>query len=700
MITLSVAIMAHPKREAQVEHVLEMLGEDAPVIWDQINDRWDTGRRSMLAYNPECSHHLVIQDDTLLCRDLIAGVKKALEHVPDNAPLCLYMGRRRARDHFVVKAAARAEGLGASFVTMSTLNWGPGIAVPTHLIPGMIAYCDPLDDIPNYDRRLSRYWQLEAKTRVWYTWPSLLDHADGPSLVKGRLGAGRDNERRCRIAHHFLGEDHSALECDWTGPVIRADGSFKTGAAKEGLSLSVAVMAHPRRKEQVGRLLEKIGDVRVVWDERNNRWDTGRRAMLAYDPGCTHHLVIQDDAVACRDLIPGVLRVLEQVPPDSPVSLYLGLHKRIPEATNKAEDVDAAFISWEKLDHGLGIVVPTEYINPMLSHADSQTHIQNYDARLSTYFEQEGKSTWYTRPSLIDHAQGPSLVEGRDDMRKGKRAARWFVGEEASALGVDWTRPVVDADRKPVARPVKRSKTKLSVAVMAHPKREDMVGELVQRLDCPVPAVVWDRRGDRWDTGRRAMLSYDIDCTHHLVLQDDILVCQDIIEAFRRIAEVVPDNPVCGYMGRLRPAQDRVVAAVTKARETRASFITAPILWWGPAVMVPTAYILDMIGYSDEQRDILNYDRRLSKYFEHKGIRTWYTWPSLVDHKDGPSLVPGRVITNHVTSARVAHEFLGEYRSALSLDWTGPVVDLQKNGRAVRRGTAPMPVKAAVWNRR
>lgn len=61
--TLSVAIMAHPKREAMVADLLTRLDREVPVVWDQINDRHDTGARAMEAFDPACTHHLVIQDD-------------------------------------------------------------------------------------------------------------------------------------------------------------------------------------------------------------------------------------------------------------------------------------------------------------------------------------------------------------------------------------------------------------------------------------------------------------------------------------------------------------------------------------------------------------------------------------------------------------------------------------------------------------
>ena len=89
-----------------------------------------------------------------------------------------------------------------------------------------------------------------------------------------------------------------------------------------GPVLSVAVMAHPKRADLIPALCDSIdADVPVVWDERNDRWDTGRRALLAFDPAATHHLVVQDDALVCRDLVAGLQRALPHVPREAPVGL-------------------------------------------------------------------------------------------------------------------------------------------------------------------------------------------------------------------------------------------------------------------------------------------------------------------------------------------------------------------------------------------
>ena len=222
-VTISATMMAHPQRAELAEQIRARLDRDVPVTWDESGSRWDTGRRAMLAYDASCSHHAVIQDDVIPCRDLFAGLEVALQHVPADVPVCGYLGRVRPYTDLVTNAAARARRWGASWLTLHFLGWGPLVVVPTHLIPEMVAYCDKLRNIPNYDRRLSRFFELERTVPTWYTWPSLVDHADGPSLVPGRISTDRVKRAHTRVAHTFLGADASALDVDWSGSVVDAE---------------------------------------------------------------------------------------------------------------------------------------------------------------------------------------------------------------------------------------------------------------------------------------------------------------------------------------------------------------------------------------------------------------------------------------------------------------------------------------------
>lgn len=199
--------MAHPRRADMVTELRTHLDRPVPVVWDEINDRHDTGIRAMTAYDPASTHHMVIQDDVIPCADLLAGAERALRYIPQDVPVSLYVGKVKPFGK-VVQAAVDTAGLSASWITMAGIYWGPAVILPTFLIDEMAAFYRT-SNVQNYDRRMST-WFLRRKTECWYSWPSLVDHRGDESLVDGH-GPGRH-------AHRFHGG--SALDVDWSGPVV------------------------------------------------------------------------------------------------------------------------------------------------------------------------------------------------------------------------------------------------------------------------------------------------------------------------------------------------------------------------------------------------------------------------------------------------------------------------------------------------
>jgi hypothetical protein len=210
MARLSAAVMAHPSRAEMVEELCAALDRKVPVVWDQRSDRWDTGRRSLLAYDPAATHHLVVQDDAVVCRDLIGGLERALDFVPEGHPVSCYVGRVRPYAQRVEQAVRRA-GRVCSWIVMRDLFWGVAVVVPTHLIDELVRAQDRAIHIAEYDRRISR-WFISRGTPTWYCWPSIVSHRVGPSLV------GHGDARQ---AHRFVGTDVSAADLDWSRPALR-----------------------------------------------------------------------------------------------------------------------------------------------------------------------------------------------------------------------------------------------------------------------------------------------------------------------------------------------------------------------------------------------------------------------------------------------------------------------------------------------
>lgn len=209
-IKLAVSIMAHQKRKAFIPSLVKDLGGDIPVVWDRINNRWDTGRRALLAHEqtPDATHVMVIQDDAVVSKALPQGVSKALESTPRDVVLGLYVGRSRPFKESM-SHITRAITPDTKWLIMSQLHWGVGVVVPVKYINDLVTWCDDRPNIPNYDKRMSRWFQLNG-VKVWYPWPSLVDHRISPSLVRGRTSSDR-------YAVKFIGADKSAMDYDWSG---------------------------------------------------------------------------------------------------------------------------------------------------------------------------------------------------------------------------------------------------------------------------------------------------------------------------------------------------------------------------------------------------------------------------------------------------------------------------------------------------
>lgn len=224
---------------------------------------------------------------------------------------------------------------------------------------------------------------------------------------------------------------------------------------------------------------------------------------------------------------------------------------------------------------------------------------------------------------------------------------------------------------------------RLSVKIMAHPKREHLVPELTTRLGLTADDVIWDRCNDRWDTGRRAWEAIDQGAQWGMVVQDDALPCADLIAGMEQALERVPENVlVSPYIGTRRPVAGRIDRVVRDALAAEAAFIEMPSLCWGVAIVAPTNIIDEMLPWCDVQ-SYPNYDRRIGRFaIDVKRMSTWCTFPSLVDHRDIPSLI------GH-GDGRIAHHFIGAEASALSVDWdAGSVV--MSGARTVARYTGPL----------
>ena len=210
------------------------------------------------------------------------------------------------------------------------------------------------------------------------------------------------------------------------------------------MKLSAAIMAHPDRGEQVITLANSLDrEVPIHYDTEGKAsgngdriWRQARTTWLMHDPDADWHVLIQDDARPCADLLAGLERALAYVPPDAVVSPYLGTGRNVPirwEAMARAADsAGATWVRSAKLMWGVCIALPVKLIPDMIEYADRRAGVPD-DMRVAGWAEKRGHEVWYTWPSLVDHLTVPSLTKHKAR----ERVARQWTG--GSALEINWS---------------------------------------------------------------------------------------------------------------------------------------------------------------------------------------------------------------------------------------------------------------------
>lgn len=241
---VSLSVMAHPEREVAVTELLDSLGGAAgeiPVSWDSEGpasgnaDRvWRNARAAWGMHDPDADWHVLLQDDAIVCRDFVLGMREALRYAPEKiAVVSPYLGAGRTVSNRWDRIAARADEIGARWVRTNKVMWGVCLAVPTRAIGDMIAYADRRQGVPD-DMRVAG-WASTGGLEVWYPWPSMVDHRQVPSLTKHKA-----HDRRAR--RMLAG---SALEIDWSGSVVTDPSLARTLNERSGPSA--------RRRSTVGK---------------------------------------------------------------------------------------------------------------------------------------------------------------------------------------------------------------------------------------------------------------------------------------------------------------------------------------------------------------------------------------------------------------------------------------------------------------
>lgn len=201
------------------------------------------------------------------------------------------------------------------------------------------------------------------------------------------------------------------------------------------MTISAAVMAHPKRKERAEALALQLKKypfvaVSIAYDSpkaasHQEEWNNGIQALRRGVGIANWHLVIQDDALLTPGLYDNLQGAIATVPTKSLISLYTGtarpMGKRVKVAVNKIND--ETWLQYWLLMWGVGILIPSDHIEPMLDFVDDRT--EQYDTRIGIFYQRNMLPVYYTMPSLVDHDDDlPSLLGGHGrDINSDRRVA-------------------------------------------------------------------------------------------------------------------------------------------------------------------------------------------------------------------------------------------------------------------------------------
>lgn len=189
-VNLSVCIMHvpdDPNRRAWVRDMTRVLarGQLVPTICRDVDRKgvWPTAKSAWLRYHPNCTHHMVLQDDVQLCTHFVKLVTTAIEHKPDEI-LCLYSPSQ----HLKARGTAWWRTRGGT--------WGQALILPRRRIHEFLNWSAAhVDEEYTYDDTRMALWSIERGIDVWVTIPSLVQHLGMNNSLLGHAGTIGNNAR-------------------------------------------------------------------------------------------------------------------------------------------------------------------------------------------------------------------------------------------------------------------------------------------------------------------------------------------------------------------------------------------------------------------------------------------------------------------------------------------------------------------------
>lgn len=166
--------------------------------------------------------------------------------------------------------------------------------------------------------------------------------------------------------------------------------------------VDIRIMAHKSRADNVQKLLAALAlpDEAVAWDDRKDGGDalyTAKKAWFAKMPaGCTHRVVLADDAETCE----GFREIVETLAKNYPEDIFTLFHP--------GELVPGAPVAnvCSKMAFGVGMMLPKQLIGPIFENPIRPED----DMSVAFFAYARGMRILTPMPSIVQHLQVPSLL--------------------------------------------------------------------------------------------------------------------------------------------------------------------------------------------------------------------------------------------------------------------------------------------------
>jgi hypothetical protein len=197
-------------------------------------------------------------------------------------------------------------------------------------------------------------------------------------------------------------------------------------------TISCAVVAHTERLLAATELAKNLGAT-VAVDDGSIGADANH--LRAWELTAAHPsdwaIVLEDDAQPVPHFLTQAIEALD-VAPAPIVSLYLGRGKprtwqhRIAQALDQADRAGAHWITTHHLLHAVTVAMRTDLRDDWIDWA--QTSTLPIDERLGEWARHRGHQVAYTVPSLVEHADWPTLIRHRDRQPRQPGRIAWRTG--------------------------------------------------------------------------------------------------------------------------------------------------------------------------------------------------------------------------------------------------------------------------------